>query len=318
LPGGPFPLRGSQEERLFDRLLQALAHDYVPLAVVVNEQMEALHILGDPDGYFRLQSGKILNDITKIAVQGSGHPAGHRLAAGVQDRRRAEIHRHPGEVARRIPNRASPHPPVARQEGPGTPGGGLRRAEPPHVRRRAASGDAQVYDVGQEAEQRIQDLEQELQFSRENLQATIEELETSNEELQATNEELLASNEELQSTNEELQSVNEELQSVNEELHTVNAEHQSKIIELIELNNDLDNLITSTRIATLFLDENMVIRRFTPEIKRIFKILDSDVGRPVSHFFHTLASDPFELIAKSPPTPRSRNGRSAPRMAPGS
>ena len=66
---------------------------------------------------------------------------------------------------------------------------------------------------------------------------------------------------------------------------------------MIELNNDLDNLITCTRIATLFLDENMVIRRFTPEIKRIFRVLGSDVGRPVSHLIHTLADvDPYELI----------------------
>jgi two-component system CheB/CheR fusion protein len=108
--------------------------------------------------------------------------------------------------------------------------------------------------------------------------------------LQATNEELLASNEELQSTNEELQ-------SVNEELHTVNAEYQSKIIELTELNNDLDNLMASTRIGTLFLDENLTVRRFTPEVRRIFKILDSDLGRPVNHLMHTLANvDLFERI----------------------
>ena len=90
----------------------------------------------------------------------------------------------------------------------------------------------------------------------ENLQATIEELEPRTRKLQATNEELLAGNEELQSTNEELQ-------SVNEELHTVNTEYQSKILELTELNNDLDNLIASTRIATLFLDEDLTVRRFT-------------------------------------------------------
>ncbi|MCP5158152.1 MAG: PAS domain S-box protein [Gammaproteobacteria bacterium] len=154
----------------------------------------------------------------------------------------------------------------------------------------SVSGGVSVYDVNLEAEQRIHDLEQELQFSRENLQATIEELETSNEELQATNEELLASNEELQSTNEELQ-------SVNEELHTVNAEHQSKIMELTELNNDLDNLMSSTRIATLILDENLAVRRFTPEIRRIFRILDGDIGRPMNHLTHNLVDeDLLELI----------------------
>lgn|GEM_PF-2534761 len=146
------------------------------------------------------------------------------------------------------------------------------------------------YNLGEEAQQRIADLEQELQFARENLQATIEELETSNEELQATNEELLASNEELQSTNEELQ-------STNEELYTVNAEHQNKIIELTELNNDVDNLLTSSRIGTLLLDEDLEIRKFSPEITNIFHIMEKDIGRPVSHITHRLTGvNPVEMI----------------------
>jgi two-component system CheB/CheR fusion protein len=135
--------------------------------------------------------------------------------------------------------------------------------------------------VGKEAQQRIVDLENELQFTRENLQATVEELETSNEELQATNEELLASNEELQSTNEELQ-------SVNEELYTVNSEYQGKITELTEVNNDLDNLLCNTGVATLFLDENLDVRRFTPEISNLFRILEQDIGRPLNHLSHKL------------------------------
>ena len=129
------------------------------------------------------------------------------------------------------------------------------------------------YDVNSEAEQYLRDMENELQFTRESLQATIEELETSNEELQATNEELLASNEELQSTNEELQ-------STNEELHTVNIEYQNKILELTELNNDVDNLLTSSLVGKLMLDENLEIRRFSSYIKNIFKLLESDVDAP--------------------------------------
>lgn len=148
----------------------------------------------------------------------------------------------------------------------------------------------QTYDLSKEAEDRMRDLEHELQFTRENLQATIEELETSNEELQATNEELLASNEELQSTNEELQ-------STNEELFTVNAEFQNKIIELTELHNDLDNLLSATQIGNLLLDENMEVRRFSKRIGDIFKLLDSDIGRPITHITHHLQQcDPISLI----------------------
>lgn len=137
------------------------------------------------------------------------------------------------------------------------------------------------YNLDEEAERYINDLEQELQFTRENLQATIEELETSNEELQATNEELLASNEELQSTNEELQ-------STNEELHTVNIEYQNKIMELTESNNDIENLLTSSHVGKLLLDENCEVRRFSSYVQKVIKILDSDIGRPLTHLTHEL------------------------------
>lgn len=135
----------------------------------------------------------------------------------------------------------------------------------------------ETYDSDSQAAMRIADLEQELLHSRENLQATIEELETTNEEQQATNEELLASNEELQSTNEELH-------SVNEELHTVNSEYQAKIQELSELNADMDNLLRSTNIGTIFLDEEMRIRKFTPAVTDIINIVEHDIGRPIDHF----------------------------------
>ncbi|MDS4039683.1 MAG: PAS domain S-box protein, partial [Candidatus Competibacter sp.] len=282
-------LRSHEEERMLDRFLQSLAGDYVPLAVVANEQMEALHILGDPEGFFRLPSGKLMNDITKIAVKDLAIP----LATGLQKVfKTGEELKYTGirlkwrDETKIIQIRIRPLPEKKGQE----PLAVVFIEETAPEPKGPATSGTQVFDVTQEAEQRIHDLEQELQFSRENLQATIEELETSNEELQATNEELLASNEELQSTNEELQ-------SVNEELHTVNAEHQSKILELTELNNDLDNLMASTRIATLFLDENLSVRRFTPEIRRILKILDSDIGRPVNHLVHTLVKvDLFAFI----------------------
>lgn len=137
---------------------------------------------------------------------------------------------------------------------------------------------------------RIQDLEEQLRHTRENLQTTVEEVETSNEELQATNEELLAANEELQSTNEELQ-------SVNEELHTVNAEYRLKIDELAELNADMDNLLESTEIATIFLDRNLRIRKFTPAISALFSLVASDVGRPIEHFTSKLEDSSHNSIA---------------------
>ncbi len=137
------------------------------------------------------------------------------------------------------------------------------------------------FEVDVEASQRIVELDYELQQTRENLQAVIEELEATNEEQQATNEELTASNEELQSTNEELH-------SVNEELYTVNAEYQSKIEELTELNNDINNLLRSTDIGVVFLDRDLKIRKFTPAATTAINLVEADINRPLEHITHNL------------------------------
>lgn len=132
-----------------------------------------------------------------------------------------------------------------------------------------------------EKDTRIREIEQELQSTREYLQTTIEELETSNEELKSSNEELQSTNEELQSTNEELDTSREELQSTNEELRTVNSEYQQKIDELSKAYDDLNNLLATTEVATLFLDRSLKIRRFTPAARKMFRLIDRDVGRPL-------------------------------------
>jgi two-component system CheB/CheR fusion protein len=124
-------------------------------------------------------------------------------------------------------------------------------------------------------------LEQELQSTKEYLQTTNEELETSNEELKSINEELQSVNEELQSTNEELETSKEELQSTNEELVTVNAELQKKVEELSGANNDINNLLASTEIGTIFLDVNLCIKRFTPASTKLFNVIQTDIGRPI-------------------------------------
>ena len=138
--------------------------------------------------------------------------------------------------------------------------------------------------VGDLLKERLHSIEGELRITKENLQATIEEMETSNEELQATNEELIASNEELQSTNEELH-------SVNEELYTVNGEYQAKISELTELSADMNHLLESTEVHTIFLDRELRIRKFTPRIGETFNLLPQDVGRRLDAFAHNLNDD---------------------------
>lgn len=137
-----------------------------------------------------------------------------------------------------------------------------------------AAGVSEELDVLRNQNRQLED---DLRYSRENLQATIEELETSNEELQATNEELIASNEELQSTNEELH-------SLNEELYSVNSEHQRKIQELAELNRDMNHLLENTDVATVFLDGELRIRRFTSRVCEVFELMNEDIGRSIHVF----------------------------------
>ena len=129
--------------------------------------------------------------------------------------------------------------------------------------------------------ERAEELERELLYTKENLQASIEELQAANEELKSTNEELQSTNEELQSTNEELETSKEELQSVNEELVTVNSELQAKIEQLAGMQNDMKNLLDNTNIGTIFLDENLAIKRFTREATALFRLVPTDVPSPV-------------------------------------
>ncbi len=132
------------------------------------------------------------------------------------------------------------------------------------------------------------ELEQELQRLRETLETTREEMQSSQEELKSTNEELQSTNEELQSTNEELTTSREEMQSLNEELQTVNAEQQSKMDELGRVNNDMRNLLNSTEIVTVFLDNELHVRRFTSGADKLFKLIPGDVGRPLSDITNKL------------------------------
>ena len=145
------------------------------------------------------------------------------------------------------------------------------------------------------------ELERELQQTREEMQSTHEEMQTSQEELKSTNEELQSTNEELQSTNEELTTSKEEMQSLNEELQTVNAELQSKVEEYSRVDSDMKNLLNSTDIATLFLDKDLNIRRYTNQSTKIFKLIKSDIGRRFTDLvsdlkYPELADDAMEVL----------------------
>ncbi len=281
-------LKSVEDEKVLDRFIQTLSGDLIPLSLIVNEHFEILHTLGDAHNYFKLPGGKLINDISKMAIKQLSVP----ITTGIQKvlRQRKEVRfsniRVPQNNAETLVELRII--PLIQKKGQddliAIVIGETKKSDV------LDHQNYQSFDLSKEAEEHLRDLEQDLQFTRENLQATIEELETSNEELQATNEELLASNEELQSTNEELQ-------STNEELFTVNAEYQSKIIELTELYNDIENILNTSQISLLLLDENLEVRRFSPNITKIFSLLNNDIGRPITHISHFLVNtDPLKLI----------------------
>jgi len=280
-----------KEQDILFRFLELIAGNFIQSAVIVNSQLEVIYILGETEHIFKVPSGHASYDISQMARKDLAIP----LTTGVQkvlhslepiQYSNLKISYNGRKV--RIDLSIQPFKPKKGHENYAAVF--VRSAE--EERPEGLKAGIEHYDIDEQIEQRIEDLESDLQFTKENLQATIEELETSNEELQATNEELLASNEELQSTNEELQ-------STNEELYTVNSEYQDKINELTELNNDVDNLLTSSQIGKLIIDENLKIRRYSPEVLKLFMIVESDIGRPLMHIAHKIVSlDIIPLIEK--------------------
>jgi len=145
----------------------------------------------------------------------------------------------------------------------------------------------------------VAELEAELELTRKRLQTVVDQYETGQEEMQASNEELQSTNEELRSTLEELETSKEELQSMNEELTTVNQENRHRVDELSQITSDLENLLAATDIATLFLDRELRITWFSPQLGELFNIRQTDKGRPLSDLTHRLTGAPFHEDAQA-------------------
>ncbi|MDB4982206.1 MAG: hypothetical protein JWM82_2958, partial [Myxococcales bacterium] len=281
------PLRVSAPRHSLTQLLgtyDAILDSFMPPSLLVTEGGELVHAFGGASRFLRMRDGRQDLDVFDIVdpelklvlVGGIKRALGEATPLIFKDvRLEAGEGRCYDVTIRRVRSRTSgaPHALISIEE-----------SRDPHGPREATPTEVHVDRTSRE---QVTGLEAELTHTKENLQSAIEELETSNEELQAANEELQASNEELQSTNEELQ-------SVNEELYTVNAEYQRKITELTELTNDMDNLLASTEVGTVFLDRQLRIRKFTPQIAETFALVPHDVGRPIDTFTHKL--DHPELV----------------------
>jgi two-component system CheB/CheR fusion protein len=257
----------------------ALLEECMPPSLILNERGEVAHVLGGAARFLRVRDGRqsldvrdlVDADLKMILAGGARRALAEKSPVvfnGVRTQADDQLYR---VTIRAVAGRAaSARHVVASFEAP-IPDRRVGRSPSPPIQ----------IDVDQVSRQQLEALEAELGTTKESLQAAIEQLEASNEELQASNEELQASNEELQSTNEELQ-------SVNEELYTVNAEYQRKIAELTELTNDMDNLFASTDVGTIFLDGQLRIRKFTPQVAETFGLVAHDVGRPIETFAHKM------------------------------
>ncbi len=262
--------------KAYDELLGA----YVPPSFLVNAQRELLHTFSGAGRFLSVPDGRPSQDLLDML----DHDLRLAISGALQRAMKENVAIAYGGVARqtgsdeRLKVCVRPLP--------------IRTSDDtyflislePEVRSQQPAQSVSQLDVDAASHKRVGELEEELRYTKENLQATVEEMETTNEELQATNEELVASNEELQSTNEELH-------SVNEELYTVNAEYQRKITELTELTDDMDNLLRSTDVGTIFLDRDLLIRKFTPKIAHAFQLLPQDVGRRIDSFAHNILHD---------------------------
>ncbi|MGC9312628.1 MAG: chemotaxis protein CheB [Sediminispirochaetaceae bacterium] len=251
---------------------------YSPPCIFVNSRFEILFFRGAIEQYVRLREGTFSNNLLELLDP--------KLISFVRNGvRRLEEKNHPVKYDNLLIERDGKETSVtiSFRSMVSTIGETIYLVEFLESPEESGSQQGERLEISTYAEENIRDLEHELDVARAERQEIIEELETSNEELQSSNEELLASNEELQSTNEELQ-------SVNEELYTVNTELQAKNEELELLNADMDNLLASTRIGTLFLDTDLRIRKFTPELKTVFRLEEKDIGRQI-HDFATNFSD---------------------------
>lgn len=267
------------ETNFVGMIRRILFTSYVPASVVTNMRGDILHVHGETGKYLELKSGHPTLNIIDMARDGLHTELRNALQKASKSNeptlnREIPIKTSDGVVSISLSVRPFVDPQTNRpllliifQD----------LVKPKNFRKTLPTKGAKKSDKIY-----IEELERNLALANDSLQSTVEEQQASNEELQSTNEELQSTNEELQSTNEELETSKEELQSINEELVTVNAELQGKIEQLDHMQNDMKNLLDNINMGIIILDEQLNIRRFSREAGKIYRIIDSDIGRPIA------------------------------------
>ena len=290
-PERPLPLSlfpehvGSPHLRSFGELHQRMLEAYAPPSLIVNESYELVHLSSRVGRYLQFMGGEPSYNLLKVV-----HPDLRRelriLLFHAAQKNRPSVARYVRmdiDLQTIMVNlTVQPVSGIA-----GVEGFFLVVFEEVVV-----APDATLVAPADEATEPLaHELDEELQHLREQLRLTIEQYETSTEELKASNEEHQAMNEELRSTTEELETSKEELQSLNEELTTVNQELKNKVDEISRVNSDLQNLMASTDIGTIFLDRKLRVKRYTPRIQDLFNLIATDLNRPLAHVTHQFAYD---------------------------
>lgn len=276
---------------------QLMLQRFAPPSVIVDNNYEIRYKFGDVGRYLRHQEGEpSLNLLDNISSQmrvelRTGLFTALRQQEAIRPRQvRIEIDGQPEQVILHIePVPSQLHPAETLV---------LVIFEPLPDRHETDSGAKNGADSDPSV---VQQLEAELQELRHRMQTTVEEYETSNEELRSSNEELQSMNEELRSTTEELETSREELRSTGEELQSMNQELKYRIDDLNQANSDLENLIEATNIATLFLDRELCLQRYTPVTTDLFNIIPSDIGRPFNHISHKIDHGTLPGLAERVP-----------------
>ncbi len=278
--------RNARSKWEMDEISERLLEECLPPSAIVDENGELVQVCGNCDKYLKAPRGKVVYDIQKMVPKELSTALGTAISKVKKEKTTVTYTNIKIKIGEGQTSINLIVKPLFTKNN-----GNLIFVQFEEIKDDAIKCNyVENYDTISKLQERITDLEQELQFTKESLQTSIEEIETSSEELQSANEELLVSNEELHSTNEELQ-------SVNEELIVVNTQYQYKIQELADLNNDMMNYLNSTSIGTLFLDSNLYVRKFTPALTREINLIETDIGRPISHIAHNLKDE--DLVKQS-------------------